>query len=262
VHGGLPHQIQEEERVGGKRRFRDQKYEWGLNRMPEIMIILDQLNGAMLIEGPDRLSAETLRQMTGLAGAAREIGCARPIETLPPPIATAEERAASDCVRIAGYYHNSLTEGPGRRSSVLFQSCPLACKGCWVPELHDSNEGVLVPASRLAAALLDPDYQRDGISILGGEPFAQPGALSSLVRELRARGCSHILCYSGYTYEALRERAKRRPAISDVLDELDILVDGPYIEALAVGAGAWTGSSNQRVIDLAATRRKGQVVLC
>jgi len=230
--------------------------------MPEIMIIIDQLNGAMLIEEPDRLSAETLRQMTELAGAAQEIGCARPVEILPPPVVIAEERASSDCVRIAGYYHNSLTEGPGRRSSVLFQSCPLACKGCWVPELHDSNAGVLVPASRLAAALLDPDYQRDGVSILGGEPFAQPSALSSLVRELRARGCSHILCYSGYTYEALRKRAKREPAISDVLDELDILVDGPYIEALAVGAGAWTGSGNQRVIDLAATRRKGQVVLC
>lgn len=73
------------------------------------------------------------------------------------------------------------------------------------PELHDSNAGVLVPANRLAAALLDPNYERDGVSILGGEPFAQPDALLALILELRMRGCSHILCYSGYTYEALQE---------------------------------------------------------
>ena len=72
------------------------------------------------------------------------------------------------------------------------------------------------------------------------------------MQALRARGCPHILCYSGYTYEALRTRAKRPAAIGAVLDEIDMLVDGPYVEALAGGAGPWTGSGNQRVLMLTA----------
>ena len=102
----------------------------------------------------------------------------------------------------------------------------------------------------MADALLDPAYSRDGVSILGGEPFQQPDGLLALVRVLRARGCPHILCYSGYTYEHLRRRAHRQPAIGAVLDELDMLIDGPYVERLASGAGPWTGSGNQRVLTL------------
>ena len=79
---------------------------------------------------------------------------------------------------------------------------------------------------RLADALLDPAYTRDGVSLLGGDPFAQPEGLLALVRALRARGCPHILCYSGYTYEALRRGARRQATIGAVLDELDMLVDG------------------------------------
>ena len=107
---------------------------------------------------------------------------------------------------------------------------------------------------------MDSAYPRDGISVLGGEPFAQPEGLLALVRVLRARDCPHILAYSGYTYEHLRRRARQQPAIGAVLDDIDVLVDGPYVEQLAGRAGPWTGSGNQRVIDLAATRRAGRVV--
>lgn len=108
---------------------------------------------------------------------------------------------------------------------------------------------------RLATALLDPLYEQDGITILGGEPYAQPDALLGLVRALRVRGCNHILCYSGYTYAGLRRQAERQPSIGMVLDEVDMLIDGPFAGALAAGAGPWTGSSNQRVITLTRTAR-------
>ena len=228
--------------------------------MPEIAFIVDEVTGDVLLEHPERLAPEVRAEFTALLGQPREVGCARPLEVLPPPEATAAEQATTSCVRVAGYYHHSLVEGPGRRSAVLFQSCPLACPKCWVPHLHDPAGGVLAPVDRLADALLDPAYPRDGVSILGGEPFAQPAGLLALVRALRARGCPHLLAYSGYTYEHLRRRARRQPAIGAVLDELDILVDGPYVAALAGTGGPWTGSGNQRVIDLAASCRAGRVV--
>lgn len=147
------------------------------------------------------------------------------------------------------------------RSSVLFQFCPLSCKGCWVPHLHSPDGGGLVSVRTLAEKLLDPSFERDGVSILGGEPFVQPESLLALVKELRQAGCEHILCYSGYTFETLAQQAKKQPAIGAVLADIDMLIDGPYVETMTDRAGAWTGSGNQRVIDLCETRRTGRLVL-
>lgn len=111
--------------------------------------------------------------------------------------------------------------------------------------------------NRLSEALLDPVYDREGTSILGGEPMAQPEGLLALVGFLQAQGCAHLLVYSGYTYEQHRRVATRIVAIQGVLDAIDILVDGPYVQARARDPGPWTGSANQRVIDLSATRWSG-----
>jgi organic radical activating enzyme len=129
-----------------------------------------------------------------------------------------------------------------------------------VPHLHSAGAGALVPVDVMAAALLDPAYERDGVSILGGEPMLQPEGLLALVRAIRSRHCPHIVCYSGYTYEVLRRRSAQQPAIGQVLDEIEVLIDGPFVAALADQAGPWTGSGNQRVVDLVATRRSGRVV--
>lgn len=227
--------------------------------MSELTMLIDTTKGVMLLEH-SHLSADVLEKVTAIAGEGKECGCARPIDVIPVPI-TRESPQSGPRVRVAGYYHDSLVEGPGRRSSVLFQFCPLACKGCWVPRLHSSDGGELVPVRTLVEKLLDPSFERDGVSILGGEPFAQSESLLALVKELRRAGCRHILCYSGYTFETLVERAKKQPAIVEVLTDIDMLIDGPYVETIADSAGAWTGSGNQRVIDLCETRRTGRIVL-
>ena len=227
--------------------------------MPEIIFIVDDLRGAILVEDNQDLSADAVEQLRVTLGDAQEIGCARPLEIIKPPVAS-ESLAESVSVRIAGFYHDSLTEGPGRRSSVLFQYCPLKCKGCWVENLHGEQAGALVPVAVLAAELLDPKFERDGVSILGGEPFAQPEGLFALIDELRKNGCPHIVCYSGYTLEHLREKSVKQPAIGKVLSEIDILIDGAYIESLSSTAGLWTGSGNQRVIDMKATGRSNRIV--
>ena len=221
----------------------------------ELLLLIDGQTGTLLLEHPERAPSELLAQLDGLAGSGSMVGCAAPRTVLPPPGPPAGETDPGPTVRITGYYHGSVVEGPGRRSSVLFAGCPLACAGCWVPHLHAADAGAAVPVTRLADVLMDPAHARDGVSILGGEPFAQPDALHALVGALRSRGCPHILVYSGYTHERLRGLAHRRPSIGAVLDEVDVLIDGPYVESLAAGAGPWTGSSNQRVIDLAAQRR-------
>jgi anaerobic ribonucleoside-triphosphate reductase activating protein len=210
--------------------------------------ILDPTTGDLLVEG---LTVEEAPALAGdLLPGAREMGCARPLTVLPPLAATAEEIAKRTCVRVAGYYHNSLVEGPGRRSSLLVGGCDLGCRGCWVPFLHPSDAGTLVPVERLADVLLDPAYERDGVSILGGEPMQQPEGVLALVRALRARGCPHIVVYSGYTYERLQRMARRESVIGCLLNAIDVLIDGPFVPRLAHGADPWTGSANQRVLML------------
>ena len=223
--------------------------------MPEITLVVDDSLGAIVVEDNQGLSGEAFDLLEETLGEAREIACARPLEIIAPPIVVPEEEPDDVTVRIAGYYHNCLTEGPGRRSSVLFQFCPLKCRGCYVPELHSKTGGAVVPVKKLAELLLDPEFERDGVTILGGEPFVQSQGLLALVRKLRLGNCPHIVCYSGYTLEALLEKAVGDSAIGEILREIDILVDGPFVEALASTAGPWTGSGNQRVIDLKSLAR-------
>ena len=216
----------------------------------EFSVTIDSTTGSLLVEGPDHLPRELGDAIEDLMGPAQTIACAAPIHMWTLSRASDEEVTRGNCIRVAGYWHDSLIEGPGRRTVVKLQGCPLRCHGCIVPDTWDTDGGYLVPVDRLATTLLDPSFERDGITILGGEPYAQPDALLGLVRALRVRGCSHILCYSGYTYEALRRQAERQPSIGIVLDEIDMLIDGPFAGARAAGAGPWTGSANQRVITL------------
>ena len=216
--------------------------------MAELTIILDPTTGGLLIEEPALSYPAVRAELQDCLGTGQCVACAAPPAVLTLPPASSEEIAAEPCVRVAGYWHDSLIEGPGRRSTVKFQGCPIRCRGCLTPDSWDPTGGVLVSVDRLADALLDAAHERDGVSVLGGEPFAQPEGLLALVRVLRTRGCDHVLCYSGYTLEALQRRAARQSAIGAILEGIDILIDGPFIEALADGAGPWTGSRNQRVI--------------
>lgn len=229
--------------------------------MMELTCIIDPVTNTVLVEAPEHVPTAVLQQLTEGLGPGQEIACAVPLTLLQAPAASPEEIATKVCVRIAGYYHNSLIEGPGRRSTVKLQGCPLNCVGCSTEDSWNPSAGSVVPVDRLATLLLDPAFERDGISIAGGEPFYQPEGLLTLVQALRTRGCSHILAYSGYTYERLRRMAQQQPAINDILEDVNVLVDGPFVAALADRSGPWTGSGNQRVIDLVATRRVGRVTL-
>jgi anaerobic ribonucleoside-triphosphate reductase activating protein len=226
-----------------------------LPRTREAVFTVDALTGGLFLECRANLPSPLRKELERLLGPGEPLACAVPAVLHTLPAALPDESASEATVRIAGFWHNSLIEGPGRRSVVKLVGCPIRCRACITPDSWDMGGGRLVAVDRLAVALLDPAHRRDGVSILGGEPFAQPDGLLALVRALRDHDCAHILCYSGYTHERLQRMASALPAIGGVLDEIDMLIDGPFVAALAASAGPWTGSGNQRVIDLAASRR-------
>jgi anaerobic ribonucleoside-triphosphate reductase activating protein len=219
----------------------------------ELTWLLDPATGLLVLEG---LAAPEAARLAGdLLPPGQALVCARPHAVAPLPVPTS---AAGPVLRVARLYHGSLIEGPGRRSVVQTQGCPLRCARCVVPETHDPAGGVALPVPDVLAAVLDPGgLPRDGVTILGGEPFFQPAGLAALLRALKQRDI-HTVVYSGYTLEALARRPE--PEVREALELADVLIDGPYVAALAEGAGPWTGSANQRVIDLPATRRCGRVV--
>ncbi len=147
--------------------------------MPELVWIVDPATGDLVIEGLQ--VADALELAGDLLPQPRELNCAQPLATaLPVPGSVVRDPV----LRVASLYHASVVEGPGRRSVLQVQGCPLRCSlACFVPETHSLDDGVVLPVNVLVEALLDPiGAPRDGVSVLGGEPFAQPVGLAALLR--------------------------------------------------------------------------------
>lgn len=147
---------------------------------------------------------------------------------------------------VAQVVPSTEAEGPGRRFAVWFQGCPLRCPGCCNPEFLPFVGGESLTVAQLAA-MIDRAVTEEGIegvSLLGGEPFAHAGGAAALARVARGRGLS-VMVYSGYTIEQLR--ALPEPAAAELLRLTDLLVDGPFVRELPDTERRWVGSTNQRV---------------
>ena len=164
---------------------------------------------------------------------------------------------ASTEIRISGIARDSIVDGEGIRLTVFTQGCPRRCPGCHNPETQPLVGGRTTTVGAVVAEL-DENPLLTGLTLSGGEPFLQPGALLPLARAAHARGLD-VWSYTGFTLEELR--AQGDTDVDALLEELDVLVDGDYREELRDLTLHFRGSRNQRVIDLAATRRTGELTL-
>ncbi|RMI31081.1 4Fe-4S single cluster domain-containing protein [Streptomyces triticirhizae] len=162
------------------------------------------------------------------------------------PNAPNDRAEAAGTLRISRVLDRCGVLGPGWRAVIWVQGCPLRCRGCLAEETLPFSGGELRPVAELADWLAElPDIE--GVTLSGGEPFGQAGALAELLDAARARrpGLS-AMAYSGFRLEALRRGTLAQRAL---LDRLDLLVDGPYVEARH-GDLLWRGSDNQRLLPL------------
>lgn len=140
-------------------------------------------------------------------------------------------------------------EGPGRRYAVWVQGCPMRCPGCCNPEFLPFRGG----ERSTVGALLERIWatrattELTGVSLLGGEPFAQAEALAVLAERVRDAGLS-VMVYSGYTLEELTEGTPASaPGVSRLLAATDLLCDGRYQREAPDDTRRWIGSTNQRL---------------
>lgn len=159
-----------------------------------------------------------------------------------------------------------IANGPGVRVSLFVSGCTRHCPGCFQPETWDFSYGepFTLKTQMEILQLLKPNYI-DGLTVLGGEPF-EPCNQSSLlpfVETVRKEYPNKtIWFYSGYTYEQFMDRTGDDKIITEfILDKIDILVDGPFIQDKKNVALTFRGSENQRIINIMDTMACGEIVL-
>lgn len=147
-------------------------------------------------------------------------------------------------LRVSGFYDNSCTNGEGWRSVIFFSGCPHQCPGCHNPETWDFNAGEEFTPEELAEKVLVNRDFIDGVTLSGGEPLQERYIedLLILINILRREGLT-VWCYTGYTLDKLRST----DTFTDVLDQIDVLIDGPFIQKLYDPELKFRGSSNQNI---------------
>lgn len=157
--------------------------------------------------------------------------------------------------------------GPGMRVSVFVSGCTNRCPGCFQPQTWDFRYGreYTPQLEEFILRELSESYY-DGLSVLGGEPFEpenQRGLLGLIRRVRRELPEKTIWMYSGFTYDRdlIPGGGRYTEATDEILDSIDVLVDGRFVLAEKDISLRFRGSRNQRILDMPRTRAAGEPVL-
>ncbi|MCL2188850.1 MAG: anaerobic ribonucleoside-triphosphate reductase activating protein [Defluviitaleaceae bacterium] len=164
-------------------------------------------------------------------------------------------------MRLAGFSYESIVDGPGIRVVIFVQGCLSACAQCHNPESWPLDGGQEYSVREILRMIKKPRPGRKrirGITFSGGEPFLQAGELAQIAIEAKRIGWD-VCTFTGYTYEELAERDDSD--IQALLSQTDYLIDGPYIHELREIGLKFRGSTNQRLIDVQETKKRGKVAL-
>jgi anaerobic ribonucleoside-triphosphate reductase activating protein len=148
-------------------------------------------------------------------------------------------------LNIMGYVDASEVNGPGARAVVWVQGCMRECPGCFNTESWSFEPNQVISIDGLVEKILN-DPRNQGVTFSGGEPFWQAATLANLARRVKAAGLN-VMSFSGFTLEQLQSDYAPDGA-KDLLGQLDILIDGAYVESLAINSpDSPVSSRNQRV---------------
>ena len=160
-------------------------------------------------------------------------------------------------ISLSGVTGDSIVDGPGLRLTIFTQGCLHHCPGCHNPQTHDPEGGSWADTEDILAAAAENPLL-DGITLSGGDPFLQPVPCLALAEGAHKIGLN-VWTYTGYTWEALWE--ENAPEKIALLNETDVLVDGPFLLAERSLELRFCGSRNQRLIDVKKSLAEDKVVL-
>lgn len=164
-------------------------------------------------------------------------------------------------LRTGGVEYHNRTSAPWLSTEIFVTGCYRNCEGCFNEQLK-SFEGRHVDVDEIIKDLIENvPYKK--VTFSGGEPFIQAKELGYIAEHLQKEGFT-IVCYTGYTFGELGELSKRNLDIECLVDNIDILVDGPFRKDLLTPIDEdfkFVGSSNQRVINIKETIRQQEYIL-
>jgi len=159
-------------------------------------------------------------------------------------------------IRLAGDLQpDSIVDGPGIRTVIWTQGCSHNCPGCHNPMTHDFSGGFLVDIEEIKEELKNLEGQ-DGITLSGGDPLFQKKACLEICKYAKEIGLN-VWCFTGFLFENL---IKDKETL-ELLNYIDVLVDGKFIMAQKSLNLYYKGSRNQRIIDVKKSLKKNEVVL-
>ena len=156
-------------------------------------------------------------------------------------------------VNVAQIVTQSSIYGPGVRAVVWLQGCSLHCSGCWNKEMWSHAPHKLYTIDELWEALCLGEGQVEGVTLLGGEPLNQAIATRAIAKRAQSEGLSLVL-FTGYELAEINDMG-----CADILNDVDILITGRYVESLRTLEHQWIGSTNQEIHFLS-TRYDEQIL--
>ncbi|MEG2354122.1 MAG: anaerobic ribonucleoside-triphosphate reductase activating protein [Clostridium sp.] len=162
-------------------------------------------------------------------------------------------------LRLSGIAYESLVNGPGIRRVFFAQGCTHNCENCFNKDTHDLNGGKLVSINDLIKDI-DVNPMITGVTFSGGDPLEQGEEFAKFAKEIKDRNLS-IWCYTGYTIEYILSNLKNKSGWEELINNIDVLVDGKFEEEHKVEGLRFKGSTNQRIIDVKKSLQEGEVVI-
>jgi anaerobic ribonucleoside-triphosphate reductase activating protein len=140
---------------------------------------------------------------------------------------------------------DSIVDGEGLRTTIFVQGCLRHCPGCHNPSTWEPTAGILTDTATIKKQLAQIKLQA-GITLSGGEPFLQAAALTEIAQYAHTLNLS-VWAFSGFLYEELAAGTAEQ---QELLKQIDVLVDGPFVLALRSLELPFKGSTNQRTLKL------------
>ncbi|MCR5316390.1 MAG: anaerobic ribonucleoside-triphosphate reductase activating protein [Bacteroidaceae bacterium] len=156
-------------------------------------------------------------------------------------------------LKILSIEEGTSVDGPGLRTSIYFAGCRHHCEGCHNPQSWDIKNGKPATIDELMAVIR---YNEFPVTFSGGDPFFQVEEVTELAHQIKQQMGYNIWCYTGYLWEDLL----KHPEFMPLLQQVDVIVDGPFILAKRDISLLFRGSSNQRIIDVQQSLATGTVV--